>query len=79
MDILIQIIGWIGAALILGAYALLSFSEKVTDKSPVYHAMNLLGATGLGVNAYYAGAWPIVALNAALALIAIESLIRKRN
>ncbi len=79
MDLLIQVAGWVGMALVLGAYLLLVTSDKIDENSRAYQFMNIAGAIGLGINAYYSEAWPLVALNIAWLLIAIDSLIRKRR
>lgn len=46
-----EIIGWIGAGLIVLDYFLLS-TKKVSSSSKIYHTLNLLGAIGIGINAY---------------------------
>jgi len=62
MKLTIEVIGWVGAALILGAYALLS-AGKLRSQSPVYHLMNILGAAGFVVNSGWNGALPSAAMN----------------
>ena len=68
-------IGWVGAALILAAYALLTLG-KVRAQSFAYQAMNLLGAAGFVINSGWHGAIPNAALNVAWAIIAAVALIR---
>jgi hypothetical protein len=58
----VAIAGWAAAALILGAYGLLSFG-KIQARSPIYQMMNIIGAAGFIINCTYNGAWPSVALN----------------
>jgi len=62
MKLTIEVIGWAGAALILGAYALLS-GGKLRSDSAVYHLMNILGAAGFVVNSGWNGALPSAAMN----------------
>ena len=62
MKLTIEVIGWVGAALILGAYALLS-AGKLRSDSAVYHLMNILGAAGFVVNSGWNGALPSAAMN----------------
>ena len=62
VQIAVEIAGWIGAALILGAYALLS-AGKVTGRSLSYQAMNVVGAAGFVINGWWHGALPSAALN----------------
>ena len=78
MELFAQVIGWIGTALILLAYALVS-SKKVNGSNKMYQAMNLLGAVGVGVNVFYQHAWPAFALQIVWGLIAIVALFRARK
>ena len=54
--------GWVGAALILLAYLLLSMG-RLTGQSPLYQWMNVVGAAGFVVNGWWHGALPSAALN----------------
>jgi hypothetical protein len=58
----IDVAGWTAAALILSAYALLSFG-KIQSRSHVYQVMNIIGAFGFIINCAWNNAWPSVALN----------------
>jgi hypothetical protein len=60
--ILIEAAGWIGAALILGAYILLS-AGRLKGDSLAYQWMNVVGAAGFILNSGYHGAIPSVAIN----------------
>ncbi len=62
MKVVVEVIGWVGATLILGAYALLS-AGKVRAESLTYQLMNILGAAGFIVNSGLNGALPSAALN----------------
>ncbi len=62
MKLAIEIIGWSGAALILGAYALLS-AGKIRAETVTYHLMNILGAAGFVINSGWNGALPSAAMN----------------
>jgi hypothetical protein len=62
MKLAVEIIGWIGAVLILGAYALLS-AGRLKGDSLSYHVMNILGAAGFVVNSGWNGALPSAAMN----------------
>ncbi len=76
--ILIEIAGWAGALLILGAYALLT-AERVTSRSPLYQAMNVAGAAGFIVNGWWHGALPSAVLNIIWMAIGITALWRMRR
>ena len=62
IELAVEAAGWIGAALILGAYLLLSMG-KVTGQSRLYQAMNVVGAAGFIVNGWWHGAVPSAVLN----------------
>lgn len=58
----IEIVGWIAAALLLSAYVLLTMG-KVTSGSRVYQWLNVLAGAGLIVNSGWNGAYPSVFIN----------------
>jgi hypothetical protein len=60
--IAVEVVGWIGALQILGAYAMLS-AGKLTGSSPLYQWMNVIGAAGFTINGWWHGALPSTALN----------------
>ena len=74
----VEVAGWIGAALILGAYALLS-AGRVTGRSAIYQLMNVVGAAGFVINGWWHGAWPSAALNILWLLIGGTALWRIRR
>jgi hypothetical protein len=54
--------GWIGAALILAAYILVSLG-RLSGQSPVFQWMNIIGAAGMIANGWAHNAVPSVVLN----------------
>jgi hypothetical protein len=74
----VDIAGWSGAALILGAYILLSLG-RLPARSPIYQWMNIVGAAGFIVNSGWNGAMPSVALNVVWLGIALYALKRNRG
>jgi len=74
LDVLMEVVGWIGAVLILAGYALLT-AEKVTSKSVSYQAMNVIGATGFIANGVWHKAWPSAILNIIWVGIGVVALI----
>lgn len=62
VKIIIEIIGWAGAALILGAYILLS-TGRLDGRSRAYQWMNVVGAAGFVLNSGWNGAIPSAVLN----------------
>jgi len=78
MRFVIEAVGWIGAALVLIAYALLS-SGRLTGRSAAYQLMNVIGAAGFVVNSGWNGALPSAALNVVWMGIGVAALVRERK
>jgi len=62
MKLAVEVIGWMGALLILLSYALLS-TGKLRAESLTYQSMNILGAAGFVVNSGWNGALPSAVMN----------------
>ncbi len=75
MGLFVEIAGWAGAALILLAYLLLSMG-RLTGRSAMYQAMNVVGAAGFVVNGWWHRALPSASLNVVWALIGAVALWR---
>ena len=78
MKLAVELIGWAGAALILGAYALLS-SGRLRAESLTYHLMNIVGAAGFVVNSGWNGAIPSAAMNVVWIGIGLYALRARRR
>jgi hypothetical protein len=78
MKLAVEVIGWAGAVLILGAYALLS-SGKLRAESVSYQLMNILGAAGFVVNSGWNGAIPSAAMNVIWIGIGVYALRQRRR
>lgn len=78
MKLAIEVIGWTGAVLIVGAYALLS-AGRLTADSRVYHLMNIVGAIGFVINSGWNGALPSAALNVVWLGIGTYALLQRRR
>ena len=79
-DVVCDILGWVGAGLLLGAYVLVSV-KKVEGDSIVYQSLNLLGSAFLIVNSAFYGAYPSVGVNViwiGIAVFAILKAVRRR-
>jgi len=76
MDIalFINVIGWIGSAAVLLAYALISV-KRVQGDSVVYQILNLVGSVCLLSNTIYWGAYPSSFVNIVWTGIALFALI----
>ena len=77
-ELFIQICGWTGTALIVGAYYFVS-DKKLDPAGKTYQLLNLIGSAGVGVNVFYQKAWPAVALEVVWGAIAVATLIRIRK
>ena len=77
MKILIDVVGWAGMILIVGAYALLT-AGKIMAGSRAYNLMNIAGAAGFIVNSGAKGAYPSAALDVIWIGIGIYALVRPR-
>ena len=78
-NLLIDILGWIGAIGLLVAYVLIS-AKKVEGDSTSYQLLNLVGSFFLILNTLYYGAYPSSFLNLfwiAVALYALRKVIGK--
>ena len=62
MNIFVEIAGWTGALLVLGAYLGVS-SGRMTGESPVFQGMNAIGAALFVLNTWWHGAIPLMVLN----------------
>jgi hypothetical protein len=78
MNILIEIIGWVGAIEVLAAYFLISYN-KVSNKSALYQFLNLTGAIFLIINTIYLKAYPSAFVNVIWMFIAGVALWKIRK
>ena len=78
MNVAIEVAGWIGAVLILAAYAMLT-AGKLTSKDAAYQWMNVVGAAGFIVNSAWNGAWPSAILNVIWVGIGMVALWQMRR
>lgn len=60
--VFVEVVGWIGALLILSGYALLT-SGRVTAQSPLYQWINVVGAAGFVVSGLANQVYPVAGLN----------------
>ena len=69
----IEIIGWVGAVLVLGAYTFLSMKKLASD-SYTYHGLNIAGSILLGVYALYKDAHASFIVNLVWMIIGIGAV-----
>ena len=75
LDLWMEVVGWIGAVLILAAYFLLT-AGRLTAKDPAYQWMTVVGAAGFIANSGWNGAWPSAILNVIWVGIGLTALTR---
>ncbi|WP_022682252.1 CBU_0592 family membrane protein [Sphingobium bisphenolivorans] len=75
MTILIEILGWLGALLVLGAYILVT-NGRLSGDSAAFQWMNALGAAFFVLNTWWHGAIPSMVLNIIWAAIGAVALWR---
>ncbi len=73
-SLLDQIVGWIGTAILLGGYILLSLG--IFDNDWRYHASMFFGSIGLVWIAFRTKVWQVVLLNGVFATVALIALVR---
>jgi MYXO-CTERM domain-containing protein len=78
--LLIEAAGWLGAALILGSYVLVS-TGRLDGRSRTFQWMNVVGAAGFVINSGWHGAIPSTALNAMWLAVGLATLwsVRRRR
>ena len=79
--VLLDAAGWLGAALVIIAYALVSF-RRMSAASIAYQALNIVGSILLIINTAFHAAWPSAVVNvvwAAIGLIAVARSPRPRG
>jgi len=76
-NLLIDIVGWIGAVALLLAYGLVS-TRKLQGDSGIYQVFNFIGAAFLMANSFFYGAFPSAAVNIVWISIAVFAVLRKK-
>lgn len=74
----IDLLGWLGAAAVLAAYAMIS-THRVQAASLKYQGLNLFGGALLAVNTGYYKAYPSTLVNVIWMGIALYTLSRWRQ
>ncbi|MCH8818726.1 MAG: hypothetical protein IIB03_00205 [Acidobacteria bacterium] len=77
-SLLVDILGWIGAIVLLVAYALVS-KKQLEGDSTLYQVLNLIGSVTLMINGFYYGANPSGFLNIVWGSVAVYTLWTVRS
>ncbi|HEX4850433.1 MAG TPA: hypothetical protein VFV08_06480 [Puia sp.] len=72
----IDLIGWLGSAMVIAAYGLNMYG-KISADTILYYMLNILGSACLIVNTFYHNAIPSAVVNIIWILIAILALGKK--
>ena len=75
--IVVNVVGWMGMALLISAYALVT-TGRVLGPSLTFQLMNLFGGAFLMLNSAYYSAWPSAALNLVWVVVGLVGLERAR-
>ena len=81
MELLIDILGWVGSVEVVAAYGLNSY-QKIKSDSLTFQLLNLTGSAFLIVNSLYKEAYPFTFINsvwAVIALVAIIGIVKKKQ
>ncbi len=70
--------GWVGAAVLLLGYAMVSF-KKATGDSTAYQLLNIVGSILLAANTIAYGAYPSTFVNMIWIAIAVFSMAARRK
>jgi hypothetical protein len=76
MNILVEILGWIGSVLIVGSYAL-NITGRLAATSKLYVLSNIMGGLFFVVNTYFHQAYPSMFVNIIWVIIAIVMFSKK--
>ena len=75
MKFLIEVIGWVAAAMMLSAYLLLT-RGRLSSGSKLYQWLNVLSGAGFILNSGYNGAYPSAFINVLWVAIGLYGLTR---
>ncbi|TDW96135.1 CBU_0592 family membrane protein [Dinghuibacter silviterrae] len=75
---IIDIIGWLGSALVVFAYAMNMFGRMKAESLP-YYLLNISGSACLIVNTYYHHAIPSAVVNVIWVGLAVWAMVRPRG
>ena len=74
---ILDLIGWLGSALVVAAYAL-NIAKKMASDSLSYYLFNIIGSVCLTANTLYHHALPSAIVNIVWVAIALVALTRRR-
>lgn len=72
---ILEISGWIGVAIVLGSYALLSLGI-VDGQSMLYHTLVFIGSLALAIISWYKHTYQPAVLNIVFCVLAVVAMVR---
>lgn len=75
---MITLLGWLGAGVLLAAYALVSTGRLAGD-GVTFQCLNVAGGVALATNSAYHGAWPSAALNIVWIAVGVAALAARHR
>jgi hypothetical protein len=81
MELVIDILGWVGSVEVVAAYGLNSY-QKIKSDSLIFQVLNLTGAIFLIINSIYKEAYPFTFINtvwSVIAIVAIVGILKKKH
>lgn len=78
LSTLVSLVGWAGAAVTIGAYALVT-NGRVSPSSVAYQGLNIGGAAALALSATASGAWPSAVTNLIWIAIGIQAVLSLKH
>ena len=75
MDLLLEILGWIGSVAVLAAYGLNSY-QKIRSDSPLFYSLNIVGGILLILYTVHKGAYASTFVNVVWVIIVIPAVIK---
>lgn len=81
MNLIIDILGWVGSIEVVAAYGLNS-SQRIKSDSLTFQLLNLTGAVFLIINSIYKQAYPFTFINSVwtvIAIVAIVGILKKKK
>lgn len=81
MNLIIDILGWVGSIEVVAAYGLNS-SQRIKSDSLSFQFLNLTGAVFLIINSIYKQAYPFTFINSVwtvIAIVAIVGILKKKK
>jgi hypothetical protein len=75
---IIDIIGWIGSAMVVAAYAL-NIYGKIGSDAFIYYILNIAGSACLIANTFYHQAIPSAVVNIVWVFIAAVALLKRKK